>query len=286
MMGHILNLMRWEWFKLRKRRMPWVILALFLAYPQLGVWVSYLSYRTQPDGETYASFTLPQSLLGAANVACSFLGIPLIIIFTASVIGTEYQWGTIRPVLAKGTGRWQYLTSKVLLLWLLVAGAVLIIMALTAVSSLIAGALAGGAPEGASASASWVDVPIAFGKASFVLLPYMALATLFTVLTTSWAIGMAISLGYYLVEYFVTLSYLSVPNVPKWVEIVFSFVLGINVQALLIAGHVSAAGDTDIGEILDRYPGAPHAFLVLMVYILLFGGLTLWIFQRRDVAPK
>jgi ABC-2 type transport system permease protein len=279
MMGHVMNLMRWEWFKLRKRRMPWVILALFLAYPQLGVWVSYLSYRTQPDGETYASFTLPQSLLGAANVACSFLGIPLIIIFTASVIGTEYQWGTIRPVLAKGTGRWQYLTSKVLLLWLLVAGAVLIIMALTAVSSLIAGALAGGAPEGASASASWVDVPIAFGKASFVLLPYMALATLFTVLTTSWAIGMAVSVICYLVEFFVSL--LPSPDMPKWFETVVSFVPWRNAVALL-EGH----GGFDVGETASALPSAIHAFLVLTAHILLLGGLALWLFQRRDVAAK
>lgn len=279
MIGHILNLMRWEWFKLRKRRMPWVILALFLGYTQLGVWMSYLSYRTQRDAETYASLTLPQSLLDAANVACSgFIGMVLIIILTASVIGTEYQWGTIRPVLAKGTGRWQYLTSKVLLLWLAVAGAVLMVMALTAVSSLIAGALAGGAPEGAPASASWVDVPIAFGKASFVLLPYMALATLFTVLTTSWAIGMAITVIWYLVEFFVSVL-LPSPDMPKWFETAASFVPGRNVLALL-EGH----GGFDMGE--TPYPSGLHAFLVLMVYTLVLGGLALWLFQRRDVAAK
>jgi ABC-type transport system involved in multi-copper enzyme maturation permease subunit len=210
----------------------------------------------------------------------------MIIILTVSVVGTEYQWGTIRPVLAKGTGRWQYLISKLVLLWLLVAVAVLIVMALTAVSSLIAGALAGSPLERSSEAARWLDVPIAFGKAWFGVLPYMALATLFTVLTTSWAIGMAISLGYYLVENVVMMSYLAVPNVPKWAETVFSSVLGINVQALLMVGYVSAAGDTDIGEILDRYPGAPHAFLVLTAYILLFGGLALWLFWRRDVATK
>ncbi len=217
---------------------------------------------------------------------CSFIGIPLIIILTASVIGTEYQWGTIRPVLAKGTGRWQYLISKVLLLWLLAAGVVLIIMALTAVSSLIAGALAGGAPEGAAASARWVDLPIAFGKAIFGVLPYIALATFLTVLATSWAIGMGISLGYYLVEYFVMMSCLALPNVPKWIETVVSFVLGINVQALLIAGYASTAGDADISDILGRYPSAPHAFLVLMLYVLLFSGIALLIFRRRDVAAK
>ena len=282
-MSHILNLMRWDWFKLRKRRMPWVILALFSGYAQLGVWVNYVSYRSQRTPEAYASFTLPHSLVDSANVACSFLGIPLIIILTASVIGTEYQWGTIRPVLAKGPGRWQYLTSKVLLLWLVVAVAVLIVMALTAVSSLIAGALAGDAVEGAAASARWVDVLIAFGKAVFGVLPYIALATFLTVLATSWAIGMGMSLGYYLVEYFVMMSCLALP---KWIETVVSFVLGINVQALLIAGYAGAAGDADISDILGRYPGAPHALLVLMLYILLFGGVALLIFRRRDVTTK
>jgi ABC-2 type transport system permease protein len=281
MMGHIMNLMRWEWFKLQRRWMPWIILAAILLLSQLlGVWVGYLSYRTEQDSDTYASFTLPQSIPNALGGASDNIGIILIVILTASVIGTEYHWGTLRSVLAKGTGRWQYLTSKVVLLWLLAAGALLIIMAVTAASSLIAGALAGGAPEGLSVSARWLDVPIAFGKASFGLLPYIALTAFVTVLTTSWAAGMAISLVYYFAELVVT-------NVLlyqfKWFEPVASYMLGHNANAWMIAGD---ARTIDIGERLITFPSGLHAFLVLTIYTLVLGSLALWLFQRRDVAAK
>jgi ABC-2 type transport system permease protein len=280
-MGHIVNLMRWEWFKLRKRWMPWIILAIILLYTQVfGVWSGFVFYRMSPSSEAYADLKLPQGLIDSVTAVCSQFGVILIIVLTASVIGTEYRWGTIRLVLAKGTGRWQYLASKVLLIWLLVAGALLIVMAASAISSLIAGALAGGAPEGASISARWVDVPIAFGKASFFLLPYIALATFFTVLTTSSAAGMAISVVLYLADTAVAFAFL---EISRRLETAVSYMLGWNAGAWITMGD---AADADVGDILNALPSATHAFLVLTAYILLLGGLALWLFQRRDVAAK
>ena len=36
MIVHVLRLTRWEWFKLRKRWMPWILLAIAVALTQLG----------------------------------------------------------------------------------------------------------------------------------------------------------------------------------------------------------------------------------------------------------
>ena len=36
MIVHVLRLTRWEWFKLRKRWRPWVLLAIAVALTQLG----------------------------------------------------------------------------------------------------------------------------------------------------------------------------------------------------------------------------------------------------------
>jgi ABC-2 type transport system permease protein len=46
MMGDVLNVSRWEGFKLWRRRMSWVLLAIFIGFSQLAVWGSYLSYKT------------------------------------------------------------------------------------------------------------------------------------------------------------------------------------------------------------------------------------------------
>ncbi len=242
-MAHVMNLTRWEWYKLRRRWMPWIMLGVLLVVSQLFVWVSYSVNRSEQSGDVYASFTLPGSIPNVLGLAHS-IGVILVLILTASVLGTEYRWRTLRSILARGTGRWQYMASKIVLLILLAGGALLIVMAVTAVSSLIAGALAGDAPAGSSASVRWIDVPIAFGKAWFSFLPYIALATFFTVLTTSSAAGMAISLVYYYAESIVVAIFL---NLFTWFETVASYLLGRNVTALMRSGDSTMVMNFTIG---------------------------------------
>ncbi|MEO8315452.1 MAG: hypothetical protein ABI645_11730, partial [Pseudomonadota bacterium] len=45
-MGNFLNIARWEGFKLWRRRMPWMLLAILIGFTQLSVWGSYLSYQS------------------------------------------------------------------------------------------------------------------------------------------------------------------------------------------------------------------------------------------------
>ena len=40
-----MRLTRWEWFKLRKRWMPWILLGIAVAMTQLSLWSDYLEYR-------------------------------------------------------------------------------------------------------------------------------------------------------------------------------------------------------------------------------------------------
>ncbi|MEJ0100416.1 MAG: ABC transporter permease subunit [Pseudomonadota bacterium] len=44
-MASFINVARWEGFKLRQRRMPWILLAVFLGFTQLAVWGNYLAYN-------------------------------------------------------------------------------------------------------------------------------------------------------------------------------------------------------------------------------------------------
>ena len=45
-MTNIANLLRWEWFKLQRRWIPWILLALLLLFSQFRVWGSFFSYRS------------------------------------------------------------------------------------------------------------------------------------------------------------------------------------------------------------------------------------------------
>ena len=280
MMAHVMNLTRWEWYKLRRRWMPWIMLGLMLVVSQGFVWGSYFFNRSEQSRGVYDNFTLPGSIPNALGLAYS-IGIFLIVILTASVLGTEYRWRTLRSIIARGTGRWQYLASKAMLLALVAAGALVIVMAATAVSSLIAGALAGDAPSGSSDSARWLDVPIVFGKAWFAFLPYIALTAFFTVLTTSSAAGTAISLVYYYAESIVAAIFI---NLFTWFETAASYMLGRNATAWMTSGDGDFAISPLMGGRFGTFPSALHAFLVLVVYILALGGLALWRFRRRDLT--
>ncbi len=46
MVAHVLNLSRWEWFKLRRRWMPWVLLGIAVLITQISLWSSFASYQT------------------------------------------------------------------------------------------------------------------------------------------------------------------------------------------------------------------------------------------------
>ncbi len=41
----MLRLTRWEWFKLRRRWMPWILLAPLVVIPQIWLWGEYFAYR-------------------------------------------------------------------------------------------------------------------------------------------------------------------------------------------------------------------------------------------------
>ena len=45
MILQVLRLTRWEWFKLRRRWMPWILLAPLVVIPQIWLWGEYFAYR-------------------------------------------------------------------------------------------------------------------------------------------------------------------------------------------------------------------------------------------------
>ena len=45
LIAHVLRLTRWEWFKLRKRWMPWILLGIAVLLAQIGFWASYVAYH-------------------------------------------------------------------------------------------------------------------------------------------------------------------------------------------------------------------------------------------------
>ena len=330
-MASVANLVRWEWFKLSRRWMPWVLLAVMVLFSQLVVWASVNGYqRTErqtgatinlgsrgnrqsitldcrtigatPPGslppavtgealqagcaqwntahlqelqQLRNNFTIPGALNSALGVSES-VGVFLLAILTASVIGTEYGWGTLRSVLAKGTGRWQVLGAKLLLMGLVLAVAFLMVMALAGASSAIASPRAG---EGLAPTVAWPDVARTFGRMWVALLPYMALAALFSVLTGSAAAGIGISLAYQFGE---QIGVAILINLVDWFHYVADYLPARNVAAWVQGGQSPGERGFFAGA-AGTLPGPIHGLIVLLFYTLALGALAFWLFQRRDV---
>ena len=288
MIADVLQLTRWEWYKLRHRRMPWILLALSVLLLQITFWGGYALFSVGEEvafgdsgsasvgGDFLDGLAFPNAALLGFAVLHGF-GLILIMILAASLTGTEYGWGTVRTVLTRGAGRWQLLASKLLLVALLGAGALVVGTLTLAVSSFIVSLMVEGG-RWIAASPEWGEVARMFGKTVFGLLPYVALAVFFAVLTTSSGAAIGLSLGYAVAENIVV----GVLAAFDWFERVSGFILGQAVGGWLgTPGEVTISGD---GGPAAMQPDALQGFLVSLGYIVVLSGLAFWLFQRRDIA--
>ncbi len=346
LIAHILRLTRWEWFKLRRRWMPWIILAIAVLLAQVGFWASYAAYHNdtvqevfgggsssfsatfERDGETVAvgmscadivndrmppeldqlteeqkqmflndveefsregacenfqaadefrkGFTLPDSITEAIG-GFSSVGPLLIMVLAASIIGSEYGWGTLRNVLTRGTGRWQLLSAKLLLLLRLCSDFLIIIAVFAVVSSFIAAVIPPSETGELADPGEWLDIVVEYLKIVYSLIPFIALAVFLTVLTSSTAVGIAVSIGYYLVEAILS----PLLNLNDTLSNVTNYLLVASVNTWNAAPLVDVEVNSVSGE---QSSDALQAFLVILVYTAVLLAASFWLFMRRDIA--
>ena len=342
MIAHILRLTGWEWYKLQRRWMPWILLAVMILFNQVVFWGAYVGYRTEAFGpsfhtsigddqakvdismtcadirggsippevaqlgeqgrkqvleqievfrtDTCAAYegnrevvrlglTFPYSI-GFSLGLSYMLWIILLIILAASAMGVEYGWGTLRMALTKGTGRWQFFTGKILALVLMGTAGLVIVAATVSIGSLIAALTLPAPVEGAAladAGEEQLEAAVSFvrrlGKVLYVFLPYVMLALFCAVLTSSAATAIAVTLTYRVVEWvFIPILALRF----DWFQAIADYLLGPNVSIWLSPEF--QLGDTNEEASILR------AFLVLTAYLVIIGGATFALFQRRDIA--
>ena len=343
-MAHLLRLTVWEWHKLRRRWLPWVLLGLVVILMQAAMWGAYVVHRAEPFSPAHGiqlsdttgeneeavyeaewrckdvrgerippgveelpdqhregalasveefrqncegyeevrefssnALLLPNSILLAFTLLQGTLFI-LVSIMAAAALGGEYGWGTLRTVLTKGTGRWQFMTAKIVALMLTALAGLVVAAATVALSSLLI-SIFGLEGDSLQGSAEWLDVPIKIGTLLFSFLPYVMLTLLATALTSSTALGITAFVVYYLVE--TTAS--PILNNFEWFQRVSEYLLSPNVTTVLQASYgevsVSINGSGDAAQ-----PDLLPAVLVLAAYSLVFGALTFMLFQRRDIT--
>jgi len=288
-------LLRSEIFRLRRRWMTWILLlsVVLLAFAlyfiifasvqaQIQALQSGTSSSTNGPPQTEAQFrqqlqTLrPSQVMGFGLGVVSGFGSVLLIVFTASVFGNEFNWGTLRVILALGAGRERFLAAKYIAL-LLYATVLTIVGALAAlagsevVSSI--GSLDRTLPDDFT-----VQLIVNIGRTVFTFLPYIALAAFIAVWSKSAGAGIAIGLVVYFAEGIV-MSLLVAFN--KDYATIANFGVSRNVSAITrLSGSTAGSGPAGPSTLPD--PG--QAALVLLAYTVLFVAVALWRFRSRDVT--
>ena len=293
----MLPLLRSEVFRLRRRWMTWILLLSVAVLAFVLYFIIYASVQAQiqalqsgtasstngpPQTEAQLRETLqtlrPSQVTSFGLGIVSGLGSVLLIVLTASVFGNEFNWGTLRVILALGAGRERFLAAKY-------AALVLYATLLTIVGALAA--LAGS--EIASSIASLdrtlpadfaAQLIVNIGRTVFTFLPYIGLAAFIAVWSKSGGAGIAIGLVVYFAEGIV-MSLLVAFN--RDYATIANLGLSRNVSAITrLSGSTAGAGPAGPASLPD--PG--EAALVLLAYTVVFVALSLWRFQGRDITSS
>jgi ABC-2 type transport system permease protein len=213
----------------------------------------------------------------------------LIMILAASIIGTEYKWGTIRQTLARGIPRIQYLGSKFLTLIIIALGFILVATIFAFIANIVTTCLITGGISWDFLTAGFIgSILLSICLILFILLVWICFTALFTTLFKSSTVGIIISFLFYVIEGLVIMSKMStsytisngvtttLTNPPEWM----AYTIGYNIQYLWAYISPDSANEYLLQQTLTT---AGQSVLVLSIFCLLFILASFYIFRRQDL---
>lgn len=278
------GILRGELLKISRQWAIWLMLLLWLGV----ICLPYLLIFTSPDiKDNLLHHALPffyNRTEGNLAVLRVFSGFFLIIL-TASVIGLEYQLGTIRLLLARGVGRLQLLGMKLLTviivaLALLVVGLLLNVLLTYLLVLLVTGNLD---PLQSLTPAFWADIRLYVVTIMISMGVTILMATAMSVLGRSLTIGLSAALIWFPVDNIGTLIMELANRITHndfWLNVTAYF-LGPNLN--MLAKTLLPGGAQDIGASPLVKVDSNHILLVALVYALIFIVTAIVLTWRRDV---
>lgn len=196
----------------------------------------------------------------------------LLVVAIATVLGNEYQYGTLRAQVAMGIPRSQYLLAKVIAVLLVgVIGLVLMVAFGTALS-VLATLMHGSSLQwhGAFGRVFWQNM----GASLLGTLANFSLALLITLFARTVVARVAAALSYTILE--TTLTTLLASFGGTWAKLTNAFFTP-NVRALSFGVDRAGAFNRDLLP-------PPLAVVVLVGYVVCFLAVSLVVFGRRDIT--
>jgi ABC-type transport system involved in multi-copper enzyme maturation permease subunit len=276
-----------EFLKLRKRQMTWVLLGILVAIIVLVnlLLLAVSRVRTPAGGPgtgNIVTLLLLQSAIPFAFSIMASIGSLLAIILTASSIGSEYSWKTIRPALVSSESRFKFIVAKLVSLGLLILIGMLIAVIVGFIMGLITTGLGGNAYNFSffTGSYAWTQV-LQYLRTFYVIMPFALLGFVMAIVGRSAMPGIATGVGFLFLEAIIT-AFMTAAG--GWIAKVPAYLLNANVTAITalnkLPGRFGGGGGTDTTPV----PSLTHAFVILGVYSVVFLVFSFYLFKKRDVT--
>src|SRR5665811_2507767 len=112
------NSLKSEIFRLRRRPQSWIMPVLAVGFIGIFYTIMYLVYQfgSESDQVDIRESIMVANIFENGMQMFGFFGGILTVIVTSSLIGSEFSWNTLRPLVARATSRSGLLSAK----WLVV----------------------------------------------------------------------------------------------------------------------------------------------------------------------
>ncbi|HJZ49468.1 MAG TPA: ABC transporter permease subunit [Roseiflexaceae bacterium] len=294
----MLNLIRAEWFKLTRRPLAWVLLAVFLTLLVLLLATEFLLVGLH-DGlfsggarlallreEQVAQFRLHlgfPGIFGAVLMHVDGVGGMCAIALAAGALGSEYSWGTLRTQLARQPNRGRYLIAKIAGLLLVLLAGILLALLLGALLALLFSALVSST---SGAAASSLALPLGVLRSLYVLLPYLLVTVASCILGRSVIAGAVGGFLFLVIDGGLgALSFLS--SLGGLVRVLLNLIVQPNINTLIVLNSRSFGLEPAVltrTMDLSTLPSPLQATLVIGAWSALFFAYAYRSLLRRDIG--
>jgi ABC-type transport system involved in multi-copper enzyme maturation permease subunit len=285
------GIVRGELFKVSRQRATWLMAAILVAIMIFPYFiVSTLRSQFLATQAQQAPLQFMYAMMGNNLLVLRVFAGPFLIIVTARLIGMEYSGGTIRVLLARGVGRLQLITAKLLTAGLIGLAVLLFGLALDAVLTPIAvHAITGSTDAFQALNANfWADTRLYIGTVAISMAVTILMAAAVTVIGRSLAIGLSVGISFFAADNIGLIFFLlanRLTNSDFWLNVT-GLLLGPNLNAMagaVLPARVGLAVRAGLQPPLVPVDGG-HTLLVTAVWALAFLAAIYVLTWRRDVT--
>jgi ABC-type transport system involved in multi-copper enzyme maturation permease subunit len=276
-----------EFLKLRKRQMTWVLLSILVGIIVLvNLLLLAISKVKTPGtglgaGNIAALLGLQSAVPFAFSMIASF-GTVLAIILTASSMGGEYNWKTIRPALVSRESRFKFIIAKLVSLGILILIGMLIAVIAGFIMGLITTGLGGNAYSFGFLTGSYVWTQfLQYWRTFYVIMPFALLGFMMAIVGRSAMPGIATGIGVVFLEAIIT-TFMTAAG--GWIAKVPAYLLNANMTAITALNKLPGRFGGGGGGTDTTIPSLTHAFVILGLYSVIFLVFSFYLFRNRDVT--